>query len=167
MDQVIKRSQNAGQQQSAPAAAAASLRNSRSKHVVKAIILIIVLVLILGGGYFLKTQLMNNDFAQAVNKDKYQAVFLTNGQVYFGKIDTITANSYVLKDIYYLQVQQDVQGEKAQTEENKDQNLSLAKLGSELHGPDDVMYIEGKQVLFWENLKDDGQVVKAINANKK
>lgn len=110
---------------------------------------------------------MNNDFAQAVNKDKYQAVFLTNGQVYFGKIDTITANSYVLKDIYYLQVQQDVQGEKAQTEENKDQNLSLAKLGSELHGPDDVMYIEGKQVLFWENLKDDGQVVKAINANKK
>lgn len=167
MDQVIKRSQNTGQQQSAPATAAASPSSSRSKHAVKAIILVIVIALILGGGYFLKTQLMGNNFAQAVNKDKYQAVFLTNGQVYFGKIDKITANSYVLKDIYYLQVQQDVQGEKAQTDENKDQNLSLAKLGSELHGPDDVMYIEGKQVLFWENLKDDGQVVKAINANKK
>lgn len=167
MDQVIKRSQNTGQQQSAPATAATSPSSSRSKHAVKAIILVIVIALILGGGYFLKTQLMGNNFAQAVNKDRYQAVFLTNGQVYFGKIDKITANSYVLKDIYYLQVQQDVQGEKAQTDENNDQNLSLAKLGSELHGPDDVMYIEGKQVLFWENLKDDGQVVKAINANKK
>ena len=29
------------------------------------------------------------------------------------------------------------------------------------------MYTEGKQVLFWENLKNDSQVVKAIDANKK
>lgn len=165
MDQVVKRSQNSGQQ--APASSPISaVRNRRPKHAVKAIVLVVVLLVVLVGGFFAKQSLMGNEFAGQINKDKYQAVFLTNGQVYFGKIDKISGSGYTLKNIYYLQVQQDVQGEQAATQENKDQNLSLAKLGSELHGPDDVMYIESKQVLFWENLKDDGQVVKAIQANQ-
>ena len=42
----------------------------------------------------------------------------------------------------------------------------LQKLGSELHGPEDQMVINRDQVQFWENLKDDGQVVKAITTYK-
>ena len=163
MDQVVKRSPNSP----APAPIATVARRvRRPKLMVKIIIAVVVILALLGGGFFAK-QSMSNGFAQAVSKDKYQAVFLTNGQVYFGKIDSINATGYTLKDIYYLQVQQDVQGEQAQAAAGQDQNLSLAKLGSELHGPDDTMYIEGKQVLFWENLKNDSQVVKAIDANKK
>ncbi len=164
MDQVVKRSPNP-QHAPAPAVAPDSrFRVKKPKYIVKAIILILVLLLVAGGGLVLKES-MSNEFSSAVIKDRYQAVFLTNGQVYFGKIDKITNTGYTLKDIYYLQVQQGVQPETKK--EGEDQNLSLAKLGSELHGPDDVMYIEGKQVLFWENLKTDSQVVKAISANKK
>jgi hypothetical protein len=103
----------------------------------------------------------------AIQRDKYQAVFLTNGQVYFGKLAGASGDSMQLTNVYYLQVQQDVQGEsgdQAQTEENKDDQsqVSLAKLGSELHGPEDAMQINREQVLFWENLTDDSKVVSAI-----
>jgi hypothetical protein len=103
----------------------------------------------------------------AIQRDKYQAVFLTNGQVYFGKLAGASGETMQLSDVYYLQVQQDVQGEsgdQAQAEENKDDQsqVSLAKLGSELHGPEDIMQINREQVLFWENLTDDSKVVSAI-----
>jgi len=103
----------------------------------------------------------------AIQRDKYQAVFLTNGQVYFGKLAGASGETMQLTDVYYLQVQQDVQGEsgdQAQTDANKDDQsqVSLAKLGNELHGPEDAMQINRDQVLFWENLTDDGKVVSAI-----
>lgn len=97
----------------------------------------------------------------AVKSKQYQALFLTNGQVYFGKLKNVN-NSYVkLTDIYYLQVQQQVQP-KDNNSNNQQPQVSLAKLGSELHGPEDNMYVSRDQVLFWENLKDDGKVVQAI-----
>ena len=107
----------------------------------------------------------------AIQRDKYQAVFLTNGQVYFGKLAGASGDSMQLTDVYYLQVQQDVQGEtstdqtQAPTEDaakNDESQVSLAKLGSELHGPEDAMQINRDQVLFWENLTDESKVVSAI-----
>jgi hypothetical protein len=96
----------------------------------------------------------------AIKGKQFQAVFLTNGQVYFGKVAKVD-NGYVkLSNIYYLQVQQTVQP--TDKSANQQPQVSLAKLGGELHGPEDVMYINRSQVLFWENLKDDGKVAKAI-----
>ncbi len=100
----------------------------------------------------------------AVKGKQYQAVFLTNGQVYFGKVSNVDASYVKLTDIYYLQVQQQVQP-KDQSASQQPQ-VSLAKLGGELHGPEDVMYISRQQVLFWENLKSDGKVTKAISDYK-
>lgn len=96
-----------------------------------------------------------------IDSGKYQAVFLTNGQVYFGKLSDSSDFQVKISDIYYLQVQQNVQ-----PSDNKDSQVSLAKLGQELHGPQDTMFISKDQVLFWENLKDDGKVVQAIKANQ-
>jgi hypothetical protein len=94
-----------------------------------------------------------------VDSSKNQAVFLTNGQVYFGKVKAVT-NDYVnLTDIYYLNSQQQDASSKSKTEQT---NFSLVKLGCELHGPTDQMVINRDQVSFWENLKTDGKVAKAI-----
>jgi hypothetical protein len=94
--------------------------------------------------------------------DQYQAVFLNNGQVYFGKLSSLNNEYVVLKDIYYLQVNQQVQprqGEQAQEEPE----VELVKLGNELHGPEDEMFIVRDKIVFWENLKADGsQVTEAI-----
>lgn len=89
--------------------------------------------------------------AKLVDTSKYQAVFLNGGQVYFGKITDLT-NSYIaISDIYYLQVNQSVQPD----DKSSQNNFTLAKLGCELHRPQDVMVINQEQVIFWENLKDD------------
>lgn len=87
----------------------------------------------------------------------YQAIFLTNGQVYFGKIVEADKDFVELKYIYYLQTG-------PEDSPNKLEASSLVKLGNELHGPDDAMYINRQQILFWENLKEDGQVLRAIRS---
>ena len=96
-----------------------------------------------------------------VQKNNYQAVFLTNGQVYFGKVDKMNSSTTTLKDIYYLQVQQ-VQPAPEQTADQSQGKLTLIKLGNEIHGPEDSMTINNSQIVFWENLKNDGKVVDAI-----
>lgn len=101
-----------------------------------------------------------------VQKGQYQAVFLTNGQVYFGKVKQPEAGTVTLSDIYYLQSNQSTQGSGADNTAD-DNQLSLVKLGNELHGPEDMMAINRDQILFWENLKDSGKVVQAIKQNQK
>lgn len=96
-----------------------------------------------------------------IKTGQYQAVFLDNGQVYFGKLDRLN-NPYVeLTDIYYLQVDQQVQPDQSD-QDAPQQQISLAKLGNELHGPEDKMFINPGKIVFWENLKTDGQVTQAI-----
>ncbi len=96
-----------------------------------------------------------------LKEEAIQAVFLSDGQVYFGDITEIEEDTLVLENVFYLQVDQDLQA----GEENSQQSLSLAKLGAgELHGPEDKMVINRDQVLFWENLKNDSAVVKAIDS---
>jgi flagellar basal body-associated protein FliL len=100
-----------------------------------------------------------------VDKDKQQAVFLTNGQVYFGKIQEVNSKYLSLTNIYYLNVNQQVQPNQKDSNgnSNSQNSISLVKLGCELHGPVDKMIINREQVTFWENLKSDGQVAKAIS----
>jgi len=100
-----------------------------------------------------------------VDKSKEQAVFLTNGQVYFGKVKAINKQYVDLESIYYLNVNQQVQpnqSNSSNSNSSQNQSVSLVKLGCELHGPTDRMIINRDQVTFWENLKTDGQVTQAI-----
>jgi len=72
----------------------------------------------------------------------------------------------MLQDIYYIQSnQQNPQSGGNQTQPPP--QLSLVKLGNELHGPEDTMALKSNQILFWENLKDDGKVVQAIHDAQK
>lgn len=96
--------------------------------------------------------------------DKYQAVFLTNNQVYFGKLSRANSSYPVLREIYYLRVTQALQ---PRDPNQPVQQLQLVKLGGELHGPEDEMRINKDQILFVEDLKADSQVVAAINEYKK
>ncbi len=96
-----------------------------------------------------------------VEKDKFQAVFLNGGQVYFGNIRDLNDSYLRISDIYYLRVNQQVQPDQKDSQQAQS-DISLVKLGCELHGPADEMLVNREQVIFWENLKDDGQVAKAV-----
>lgn len=109
--------------------------------------------------------------AVGIDSGKYQAVFFTNGQVYFGKLHSLN-NSYLkLTDIYYLQTQstdtKSNDSSNPQKASSSDQNnVQLIKLGNEIHGPEDEMVISKDQVLFYENLKPSGKVAQTIAKSK-
>ncbi len=102
------------------------------------------------------------------NSSGWQAVFLTNGQVYFGHLSDMNQQFVKLTNIFYLQVnqQQSLQSSGSSspsTGSSSSPNLTLIKLGNELHGPTDQMNINRDQILFTEDLKSSSQVVSSIN----
>ncbi len=131
------------------------------------VVLVLTLAVLVTSGVFgyQALQKAGSTVSGDVQEDRFQAVFLTNGQVYFGKLSNVEGNYIKLKNIYYLQVQQAVQPSTSNPEQQSDTSdsqVSLTKLGKELHGPTDQMFISRSEVLFWENLEKDSTVVKAI-----
>lgn len=154
-----------------PAPALSAVRSSggggSNNNILTTILVVLLIITSIVTSAYLVTRLTTAGAdGNAVKTKQYQALFLSNGQVYFGHLTGVN-NGYVeLTNIYYLQVQQQVQP--GQTQNSSQQpKVSLAKLGNELHGPEDAMYVSRGQVLFWENLKDSGKVVQAIQAYQK
>ena len=87
-----------------------------------------------------------------IDQDAYQAVFLMNDQIYFGHLKNISSDYLLLSDVYYVRINEGGAGQ-------------LVKLGvGEPHGPKDEMIINQDQILFWENMRFDSQVVKTIQS---
>jgi len=94
---------------------------------------------------------------------RWQAVFLSDGQVYFGKLEKENDRFFKLTNVFYLKYASQLQQDKNKTDYTpSNQNLNLVKLGGEVHGPDDIMFIAKDKILFFENLKDTSTVVNAI-----
>lgn len=130
------------------------------------IVVIIIALIIVLGLYFISKYSRFNILGLSGGNNNWQAVFLTNGQVYFGKVVKENSKSVILRDIYYLQVTQPLQTSGDQQQAPVQNELSLVKLGNELHGPKDEMRINGAHVLFVEDLKADSRVVEAITNYK-
>jgi hypothetical protein len=141
---------------------------SKKTRIVAAVIAALIVLGLIVGCWYKGTQMQS----AYIEHDKYQAVFLTNNQVYFGKVQLLADRSVRMTDVYYLQSQTAAQ---AENEKMADPSQSggtkatpqLIKLGSELHGPEDAIMFSKEQVLFWENLKSDSKVAKAIDVYKK
>jgi hypothetical protein len=117
-----------------------------------------LLVLALAGWMIYRTSM-----ASTIDGSRYQAVFFTNGQVYFGKLENLNGSYFKLTDIFYLQTPTDDDSKNPQnTSDQQNSDVQLVKLGSEIHGPEDEMIIGKEQVLFFENLKKDGKVSDSI-----
>ncbi len=87
-----------------------------------------------------------------IDKGLYQAVFLSNNQIYFGRLKNPGSDYLILTDVYYVKINEGGAGQ-------------LVKLGQiEPHGPKDEMIINREHILFWENMKPDSPVVKTIQS---
>ena len=64
----------------------------------KLIGIVVGIVLVAGAIFWWMGQQSN--VAGLIDKSKYQAVFFTNGQVYFGKLSKVNNEYYKLSDIY-------------------------------------------------------------------
>lgn len=83
----------------------------------------------------------------------FQAVLLTNGSVYFGKLQGYGGAAPVLTHVYYVMTQTN--------NETKQTNSILVKRGQELHKPD-RMYLNPRQILFVEPVGTDSRVAQLI-----
>ena len=90
---------------------------------------------------------------EIIDRSTYQAVFLTNGSTYFGKLQEQGDQWFVLSDVFYLSVSEET-------------GPQLIKRGSEPQGPREPMLIPKSQVLFIENLREDSEIVSAIKRFK-
>lgn len=104
-----------------------------------------------------------SQFRQIELEGEYKAVFLSNGQTYFGKMNDINEEFIELTDIYYLRLSGDLHNQKPDGNKNSlPEQLILIKLGKELHGPNDKMAINKNEIIFIEGLKANSMVVQAI-----
>lgn len=133
--------------------------NKKTTNPIKLILSVIVVAVIVFAGLLI----YRSSTSSTINSSQYQAVFLSNGQVYFGKLKVINGDYMSLTDIYYLQTT--TPEDTTETTINQDTNttdVELIKLGEEIHGPEDEMLINKTQILFYENIKDKGSVTSSI-----
>lgn len=95
--------------------------------------------------------------------DRYQAVFLSNGQVFFGKLTNIHGPYLRLEKAYYTKKAELPDNATEEQRQATNNNISLVKVGDEVYGPENYMTIKSDQVLFWQDLKTDSKVTKAID----
>jgi hypothetical protein len=83
----------------------------------------------------------------ALGHSRYQAVFLSNGQTYFGRYyDRIGAYAKI-EDVYYLQ-------QTKASDPDAPPDTRIIRRGSELHEPASRMLIPKSAILFIEDLTD-------------
>ena len=93
-----------------------------------------------------------------VGSERISAVFLLDGQAYFGHLDdTPWSGTLILRDVYYINDASKV---------TTDLPVGLLKRGNELHQPVDVMYIRRDKVLAVERVTAGSPIGLAISAQR-
>jgi len=105
--------------------------------------------------------------ATAIDSSKYQAILLTNGESYLGKLVPLNDRAMKLIDVYYLKPQTDTTSKASQQATTDQNNVQLIKFGGEVQGPEDEIVISKDQIVYYENLKSDGKATQAIEQYKK
>ena len=96
----------------------------------------------------------------AIDPAKYYAVLLTNGSVYFGKLEGMGSPSPVLLDVYY------VQPGPVDPNTKQPSGMVLVHRGKELHGPD-RMILNDRSIVFVEPVGPDSRVAQLIREARK
>jgi hypothetical protein len=100
------------------------------------------------------------DFTVPAPRSDYQAVFLTNGQTYFGRYYDRIGSYAKIEDVYYIQ---QVQNADAQ----QPADARLVRRGAELHAPDSRMLIPKTAILFVEDLKSDSPIAQFMRQDRR
>lgn len=91
-------------------------------------------------------------------RERLAAVFLLDGQAYFGHLDDNSlSGTMVLRDVYYF-------ADASKT--TADLQIALTKRGSEVHQPISEMRIRRDKVLVVEHVTLDSPVARAIAAQR-
>ena len=133
--------------------------NGYGKAILVFTILIFVSVLIFVSISLWQDGTARNTIQLLKYRGSYQAVFLTNGQAYFGNITEITNEYILLKDPYSIKVQQKQTDEEGQAKQSE---IKLLSIEDEFYKPEGYMLIKKSEILLIEELKDSSQIIDII-----
>ena len=89
----------------------------------------------------------------AKDSEGFWAVYLDSGQIFYGKKDKQNKNYVTMTNVFYYQP--GVRSAKAE-------NIRIIKVGTEIHQPQDYIYINKQHIERQEQLSDDSKDVEAI-----
>jgi hypothetical protein len=116
----------------------------------KILVVVLVVVAVLWSGAMIW---LVRSSSPKLNTGSHHAVLLTNGQVYFGKIEALDSRFPVLTDVYYIQ---------SAVDQNTKQNTNvLLRRGKEWHAPD-RMILNAEHIVLVEPVGAGSQVAKLI-----
>jgi hypothetical protein len=125
-------------------------RNQQGSAAVQAVWVLAGIVVIVAAFMFVKD---TRPGPAVVFTTPYQAVLLTNGTAYFGKLDGYGTPRPVLKEVYYIVTQTNP--------ETKQSSNVLVRRGKELHEPGD-MHLNPNQILCVEDVGPNSKVAQLI-----
>lgn len=97
----------------------------------------------------------------SIGRASYQAVFLANGQVFFGRYYDRIGPYVKVVSPYYIQQTGDT------TDPNKPPESRIVRRGDELHGPLPEMLVPRTSVVFVEDLTDGSPVAQFIAKDRR
>ena len=96
----------------------------------------------------------------SLGRAQYQAVFLANGQTYFGRYYDRFGAYAKIEDVYYLQ-------QARSTDPNQASGTKLVRRGAELHAPSHRMLIPRSAILFVEDLTDTSPIAQFMAQDRR
>lgn len=114
------------------------------------IITALIVLLFIGLGIWVGSYLSSQQ-SNPSGPSEYSAVYLSTGDIYYGVLSWFPLPH--LKNVWLLQ---------RSVDQNNQQQLGIAPFNRAFWGPVDEIYLNPKQVIFWTRLRNDSQVLKAI-----
>jgi hypothetical protein len=119
---------------------------------IKIILIILVAIIFIGAGVWIGLIVSGNtSSASGLSASPYSAVYLSTGDVYFGKLDWFPSPH--LEDAWFLQ---------RTTDANGNPTVAVYPFGQVAWGPTDIVYFNSQQIIFWTRLATDSNVVKIM-----
>jgi hypothetical protein len=121
----------------------------------KTLLRIVAIIVLAGIGYGIWLLSRPSDpFAGKVAKGRWQAVFLSDGRIYFGHLHPASSEFFELTEAYFVQQVQGAKGQQAGSQ--------VRPISAQPEGPEDRVMLDRKFILQIENLRTDSEAVKAI-----
>ena len=131
----------------------------------KKITIVLILVCVAALGWALYCKKTDRD------SSAWYAVRLTGGQVYVGHLTSVTDDTLVLSDAYYIEAYTPPTlppstGKSLQIQTTPQPIYSVARPNTDILASDNVLSIDRRVVLLWQKLKEESQVVQLIREDK-
>jgi len=112
---------------------------------------VIIILLLIGVGIWVGVTIITGKSSAATALSPYSAVYLSTGDIYFGKLDWSPTPH--MEDTWFLQRSTNPQG---------DATVGVYPFSQVAWGPSDTVYFNTQQIIFWTRLNSTSSIAQLI-----